>query len=160
MALPFVLSAGLRRAMPFIESAVIEGLSSNAISRALRAGGMGVQRQNLLDYVRWSRGEEIKKEAIRGLRRDLKPNIDRLRTSITKLRRRYSYKVGFTGFNPHSGKKEERWITVATDNLLSPSEAEGIAEDTIENDRENYPIQVEKTYLIDIQKAGLTGTLT
>jgi len=160
MALPFVLTAGLRRAMPFIEKAVVDGLSSNAISRALRQGGMGVQRQNLLDYVRFARGEEIKKEAIRGLRRDLKPNVGRLRTAITKLRRTYSYKVGYDGYNPHTGKKEKGFVTIATDNILSPMEAEGLAEDSIENDRGNYPVEVVKVFVVDIQKAGLAGTLT
>lgn len=160
MALPFVLSFGLRRAMPFIERGIALKLSGNAINRALIDSGIGIQRQNLLDYIRWVKGEEPKKAAIRSLRRDLKPNADRIREAITRIRRNYSYKVEYSGLNPQSGEYETRWINIATDMRLSPMQAESIAEDTIEADRDNYPIQIDKVFVVDIVKAGTAGTLT
>lgn len=136
-------SASIRRALPLIQAGVSRGLSSTALQRSLSRTGFGVRRTDLLDAMRSIRGEERAGSALRSIRRDRKPDPLRLPIAKTSIRRNFSFDVKVTGFDSNTGERFDRFITIATDDLMTRQEIEDKATEVIEDDQENYPMDID-----------------
>lgn len=153
------LSAAARFAYPFISRGVREGLSANAIGRALTAQGAGIRRADLLTLYRreseiWTHGQNL-----RYLNLTAKPNVGNLPEALTTIRRQYSYVVELRGRSLSDGSSVIRNVTVSTDKLLTRGEAEEIATLYAEEGRKEYGIDVDRVLLTSVLKAGAAGTI-
>lgn len=161
MALPLLasLTAAARFAYPFIARGVREGLSANAIGKALQAQGAGIRRSELLKLVRreteiWTHGQNL-----RYLNLTAKPNEANLPEALTTIRRRYSYVVELRGQSMSDGSSVVRNVTVSTDKLLTRGEAEDIASLYAEDGPQQYGLEVSSVLLTSVLKAGAAGTI-
>ena len=159
MATPAWLTRGLLRALPFVDRGIAEGLSANAIGRALAAEGLGVQRSVLLRYIREARGLEARSDYFRALRTDARPDPNRLPEALTKLRRNYSTRVKVRGYDSQTGQEVTRYFTVSSDLPLTKDEAIEDILAQIEEDDERYPLEVEEATALRQVRAGPRGTL-
>jgi len=161
MAEPFLnqLSDSARFAYPFIQSGVRQGLSANAIGKALTAQGAGVRRSELLSLVRreadiWTHGQNL-----RYLNLNSRPNIDTLPEALTTIRRQFSYVVELRGQSLSDGSAVIRNVTVSSDKLLTRGEAEEIASLYAEEGAHQYGLEVDSVLLTSVLKAGAAGTI-
>ncbi len=155
-----VLTVAARRAAPIIESAVGRGLSRKATQAILKASGMSFRRQEFLDVFRYFDTGQILARQWKNLRKDFYPNPDRMRESINPLRKKYSYKVRRDILNAEEGEPTKDYITVVSDRLLTPDEAETIAEEYTEQGDRYANKEYAPPVLEDVIKAGSTGTLS
>lgn len=161
MPLPFISTLGLaaRAAYPIIKRGVREGLSSRALQTALRASGLGLRRQTLLDIMRAERGVERAASQLRFLSPTFRPNPARLPTAITKIRRQYSFTVEVRGTLMSTGETIVQNITIATDKLLRRQEMEAMATQVVEDNSDRYGVDIQQSVLVSGRRAGAAGTL-
>lgn len=125
-------------------------MSSTSLQRALSARGMGVRRTDLLDAIRHVRGVERRTNALASVRRDRKPDPTRIAIARTNIRRSFSFVLRARGFDMVSGELTERFVTIASDKVLSRQELEDAARDMFEEGTSNYPMDIQN---ITLQKA-------
>lgn len=161
MPTPFLstLTKRARLAYPIIQRGVREGLSSRAISNTLKAGGVGIRRNTLLDIMRRERDVWEHGQNLRYLPLDRRPNPSRLPEALTRIRRNYSYEVFVTGIDTSMGVPRGQYVTVASSKLLTRREAETLAIEYAGGIHESGGIEIEKAQLNNILRAGPLGTL-
>lgn len=153
------LSKAARAALPIIQRGVREGLSGNSILSALRASGMGIRRQVLLDIIRAERGIISAGKHLSSIRLGFVPDPRRLPDALTKMRRSFSFTVRIRGTDISTGASIEQNISVALDRPLTRSQIESIAVDFIDADFDRYGIDIFDVTLIRGVQAGQLGTL-
>jgi hypothetical protein len=127
VAAPLVstLTAGARRAFPIIERGVREGLSSTTINKVIRdTFGAGVRRTVLLEVMRGIRGVQLSGNALRSVRLDRIPSIQRLPESVTRMTSRYAFTFKVRGVDAKTGNILERFVTYATNEPITRGEME------------------------------------
>lgn len=161
MALPFLLglSKTARAAFPIIQGGVARGLSGRGIERALKGAGLGIRRETLLDIIRREQGITRAGAQLRFLGTNRLPNIQRLPTALTRIRRRFSFTVQVTGRSIDSGLELLQNITVSTDTVLTRNELERIAEDAVLANQIRYGLDITSALLIGGKRAGAAGVL-
>ena len=161
MVAPFLLGQSLRarRASPIIRRGVREGISSRALTGILQRAGLGIRRQTLLDIMRLVEGEIAIGPVLSALGLNRRPNPLRLPPAITKIRRAFSFTVRVRGADLDTGIETERFVTVATDTLLTRGEIEALAEQAIESDLSRYKIIVSEFLLTGGLRSGAPGLL-
>ena len=123
------LSTRVQSNMAIIRGGVSRGLTSTQIQGLItQTGQTGLRRIDLLKGIRYAKGVQDTGPYLRSVRRDLRPNPARLPTSIAPMTRAYRFEVRIDGTNPLTGAKESNYVTVRTDNLLTPEELEAEAE--------------------------------
>jgi hypothetical protein len=146
------LTLQARQAIPFVESGLARGLSMNAIQRSLSEAGIGVRRAELLEVGRRVRGAELAADRLKFVRPDYRPDPALLAESISgKQLRGYSFTVRIRGLVELPGgavASGERYVNVATDELLSRAEIEEAAEAFLEDDEVYEPFVVESVELL------------
>lgn len=160
MAAPLIagLTRAARLALPFIERGVREGLSSRAIERAIRDGGLSApRRQVLLDTMRALKGVEDAGKALKFLRQDARPDPSRLPEALTTIRRQYSFTVEVRGTLISTGEDFVQHVTVTSDSLLTRAEMEEAAVEAVDQGQERYGIKVSSALPIKGIKAGKGG---
>lgn len=153
------LPAALRRAWPIITGGVKQGLSANSIQGVLKAAGMGVRRQTLLDGVRALRNGFAQQETLRILGDVIRPPLRMIPEALTRIRRRFSYLMEIQ--EEVESRIETRFFTLSSDDVLNRNEAISEATDLLENDAFKYgrEVRVVGATLTGIVKAGSLGTL-
>ena len=161
MPVPFLstLTKSARFAYPIIQRGVREGLASRSIATALSEAGLGIRRSILLDIMR--RERSLVKHALnmRFLPRNRMPNPLRLPTSITKLRRAYSYVIEAFGTDLGTGQLRKQTITVSSSKLLTRGDAENLAEQYAQGQYDSGQLEVDRVMLVNVMKAGELGTV-
>jgi len=155
-AIGIVLNKLAKQALPLIRGGVTKGLSSRAISTAIKATfGKSVRRSTLLSIIKQYKNIDTIGAQLKFLPRLSRPNPLRLPTALTKLRRKYSFVVRIRGHIEGTLERIEQMITISTDTILSRGEMEDIAESVIADDGDRYPIvDTTATLLSGIQAGG------
>ncbi|MAH49990.1 hypothetical protein CMI37_29495 [Candidatus Pacearchaeota archaeon] len=123
------LSTRVQSNMAIIRGGVSRGLTSKQIQGLItQTGQTGVRRTDLLKGIRYAKGVQDTGPYLRSIRRDLRPNPARLPTSIAPMTRKYRFEVRIDGTNPLTRTQESHYVTVRSDNLLTPEEIENEAE--------------------------------
>ena len=161
MAVPFVstLTPAARIAFPIIEGGVARGLSANAIETSLRATGMGIRRQTLLDIVRRVRNVDQVGAQLRNIRRGFIPDPRRIPEALTKLRRAFSFRVQLTGIDSSTGDRFTRFVNVALNQPATRQSIENQGLAFVMAEPQRYQMVVDEVLLVSGVKAGGEGTL-
>lgn len=159
MAAPFLLglSARARRASPIIRRAVREGISSRALTGILQKAGLGLRRQTLLDIMRLVEGEIAIGPVLSALGVNRLPNPLRLPPALTKIRRAFSFTVRVRGLDADTGATIERFVTIATDTVLTRGELEELAADAIDRGQDRYKLSATEFLLTGGLRTGTPG---
>jgi hypothetical protein len=125
-----IFTQSIRTAFPYIYSGVSQGLSANAIQKALSAAGLGVRRENLLTVVGMLRTQYGFPSWIQGKLVGQYPAADLFRFGYLGQEKAYSHVVKFVTMDSLTGHTNTNYLTVTSDTLLS-NEDLGAAVDTM-----------------------------
>lgn len=114
------LRPGSNRALaqPYVQRAVREGVSADALQAQLRAQGIGYRRQDLLSDRRYFAGAARQVDALKSVRRDFLPSADVHPTWHGTQIADYRYQVRGT-ITFRDGSTEDRTITLESRRPLS-----------------------------------------
>lgn len=146
------LSRAARRALPFIEAAVARGVSSTALQSDLAAAGMGVRRQDLLQAMRVTRGQDATANRLQNIRRNLLPDPRRIPLAQTDIRRNFSFTVRVDGTDPFTGERISKDITISSDTVLSRDDIAELVEDSIDLSNESTAIEPEDIIIVSAKR--------
>lgn len=132
------LTGGARTALPFIISGVSQGLSANAILTQLQAGGMGINRSNLLTLVRAVRGNLGTAAVYNKLSAPEIPPSYIFTPSATFMRNPFAYVLKVTQQSNLTGLYGTRNITISSPNALSNEQIEEYAEEIFADSDSDY----------------------
>lgn len=153
------LTGAARFSYPFIQRGVREGLSANAIQKALAANDVHLRRSTILDLVRKERELVSAGSSLKFLNQNSRPDPRRLPEALTAIRRQYSFTVEVRGTSLSSGESRVQNITVVSDRLMTRGEIEDTATGFAEDGGERYGMEVDSVLLTRGMKAGAFGTL-
>jgi len=145
------LSLGERIAYPFIRLGVSLGRSLGQIGAALTRAGAEIEATTIRRVIE---AEDIERRAgaeIAGASGDRIPDPAGIPEAITRQRREYAWRVRMGYIDPRTGKRESRYLTISTDQLLSPNEAKAEAAKALADD---YDIKGE--FLIESEIVTVT----
>lgn len=148
------LSLGERIAYPFIRLGVSLGRSLVSIGQSLTRAGAGIEARSIRRIVDAEETERRTATEIAGLPGDRIPDPAGIPEAITRQRREYAWRVRMGFIDPRTGQRQERFLTISTDQLLSPNEAIDKARDML---AEDYDIQGDflvESDIIGVTKAG------
>lgn len=129
-----LLSLGERIAYPFIRLGVTLGRSLAQIGAALTRTGAGIEARSVRRILEAEQEERQATREILGLPADRVPDPAGIPEAITRQRREYAWRVRMGFIDPRTGKSQERFLTISTDQLLSPNEAIELAEEMLAED--------------------------
>ena len=130
-----------RLALPYVVSMVAKEYSANRIIRELKVMGFkgrvshlvslkgvmqpihGIRRKVFLKLVRRVKGSFEAGRYVQSLRKNVLPNPDNIPEAVFKIKRNYSYKIHIRGFNLATGINEDRYLSLATNILISKNDA-------------------------------------
>jgi len=90
------LSKAQNAALPFIRSAVAQGIGATSLYESLQKAGAGVRKTWLLEAYRNESGIVKTGYAVQNVRHDYFPSFDKLAPSVTDTFRKYSFNVGIS----------------------------------------------------------------
>ena len=157
MPLPLLatLPKTARIAYPIIQAGTRRGLSSRAIERIVRQAGLSISRgRSILPIMRAVQAIEVAGANIRFIPKLLRINVFRLPTSLTFIRRNFSFTVRVVGRDIF-GNLIDRFVTVSTDRtLVTPAEIEAAADNLVsEEGQSDTLVEVESTLQSGVQRA-------
>lgn len=157
MAFPFLETASksVRTFFPFAKRAVLEGISANRAIEAFRLAGNAIRRTDALELIRQIRGVERIGSALKNLRLSNRPDPNRLPEALTKTRRRFGFTVKVTVYSPAEDTTFDRWITVATDKLLTREEIEDFASEMASDESYGRELEAQSSQLYSGYKAAI-----
>lgn len=126
-------------------------LSANAIIREVRGMGFHVQRSAALDVIRQVKAQIANRSYVKGLTHRQLPKMTELAYSPFRITSKYQYMVSIIGTDPITGELSQRWITVASDKLITKAAAEELAISSI--------IGEERYNMEDIRSASVENIL-
>lgn len=145
------LSLGERIAYPFIRLGVTLGRSLASIGASLTRAGAGIEARSIRRIVEAEESERRVAREVVGTAPDRLPDPAGIPEAITRQRREYAWRVRMGFIDPRTGQRQERFLTISTDQLLSPNEAKQAAADML---AEDYDIQGD--FLIESDIIGVT----
>ncbi len=128
MAIPLLqlvaVTKGLREALPFLEGLVARNPAASATSilKVARDAGLSFRDAPAFQLVGQLKSNLQTLSRLRLTDFAQVPSDEELEVAVTPLRKNYSYLVGIQGTNPLTGGRERRFVTVVSDNSLSPNE--------------------------------------
>lgn len=143
------LPRSARQALPIIERGIREGLSSRALTSIIREAGIPISRTSVLRATRALRGETLTITDIKLQPRDVPFDVNRLPTSLTRIRRELSFRVAVRGIDAN-GQPVERHVTVATDDASKTL-------DDILSEAEQYVSDPTDYGLAEVQEIEVIG---
>lgn len=146
-----LLSLGERIAYPFIRLGVTLGRSLASIGASLTRAGAGIEARSIRRIVEAEAGERRTAREVVGTAPDHLPDPAGIPEAITRQRREYAWRVRMGFIDPRTGQRQERFLTISTDQLLSPNEAIDQARSML---AEDYDIQGD--FLIESELIGVT----
>jgi hypothetical protein len=134
-------------------------LSSRRIAESLIAQGLGMKRQTLLDIMRYFNGKEKAANTIKYTRKDRLPRASSLPEAIGKLRRNFSFVVGYEGYDIRSNEKINGFITLSRDKMAAPGTLESEARKYLEDEEHQKYLMLNRVWFESGVKAGKQGVL-
>lgn len=122
-------SKTIRTATPFIVHGVSAGLSANSILSSLQAGGLGVRRSTGLNMIRNLRKQYGAPGLVKGVKPGLFPEPERYGIAAYPTKRKFTYVMKVTGYNPVTGLSDVQHVNVVSDDTLTLAELEETAID-------------------------------
>ncbi len=118
------VTKGLREALPFLEHIVTDNpeLSARAILGMARDAGLRFTDAPAFNIVAQLKANLNAKELFNLTAFDELPKFTSLERAVTPLAKNYSFLVKITGYNALTGERENRHISVVSDNLLTPAD--------------------------------------
>lgn len=147
-------SLGERIAYPFIRLGVTLGRSLAAIGASLTRAGAGIEASSIRRIID---AEEVERRTARevvGTAPDRLPDPSGIPEAITRQRREYAWRVRMGFIDPRTGQRQERFLTISTDQLLSPNEAMEAADRMLADDYEISGAFVVEHEIIGVTRAG------
>ena len=159
MPLPLLatLPKTARIAYPIIQAGTRRGLSSRAIESIVRTAGLPISRgRSILPIMRQVQAIEAAGANIRFIPKFLRINVVRLPTSLTFIRRNFSFTVRVVGRDIF-GNLIDRFVTVSTDRrLITPAEIETAADNLVsEEGQSDTLMDVRSTLQSGVQRADV-----
>lgn len=114
---------GARIAQPFIRLGVRLGRTISQIGAAVTRAGARVEADQLRRIVIAERQLADETAEVLGLPRNRIIDPQSIPEAITRQRRQFAWKVRTVFIDPRTGERIERFLTISTDDLLSPNEA-------------------------------------
>lgn len=115
------ITKGLREALPFLEHLV--GLDPEASARSIlsaaRAVGLSFSDGPAFNVVAQIKANIASVSRLNALGPDELPDIAELVRTEAPLKKNYAFVVKITGYNANTGEREERGVTVVSDELLT-----------------------------------------
>jgi hypothetical protein len=171
------LTAGAREAAPFILSLSQIGqvqtltrvqqetlanlglenvtLSANRILQIANDAGLAVRRSDGLALIRNARQQVSTRPYISSVGLDKLPNPARFATPAYQMNDNYHYLVRVDGVDPETGERTTRYVTVASETVLTKQAALDTAGAYIETDPESYHIS---EYELTVENAFVNPT--
>ncbi len=144
---------------PFILSAARRGLSGAATLRALRASKYTIGNEAFGELFRRATIQESLNSQLRFMRRDFMPNPRRLAEAITKQSRAFVFTVRIKGINPATKERDERFVNIATDTLMTRGELEVMAANTVGQGIDSVGLDDTVFTLVGGTRAGMLGQI-
>ena len=132
------VTEGLNTALPFLHSLVGKGLPANEILRQASTAGFAIRRSSGLAAIRQLKDISSASNYIKAVRNDFLPNPDRIAFAVTDIRRNYSYRVRVDGRDSVTGEKQQFFVQVTSDRLMTKSDAYAQAAALTALNAENY----------------------
>jgi len=121
---------------------------------------MGVRRQTLFQLVQAERVAIAAGHQFRFLGKNVLPNRLNIPQALGKLRRQYSYTVDLRGPTWAKDRKDVQQVTVVSDVLLTPAQAEESASQMGVAGKDRYNREISQVVLVGIRQAGGEGLWT
>lgn len=137
-------------AFPFISRGVAEGMSSEAIIKALRETGLSYRRQDMLADIRSVREGAKVREEFRTMTPDTPVDPDRYAMWEWNIKEPYLYQVALSVTDRQTGKTELQYYGVLSDRVLTRREAEEIATSAMAAMLEAYNKEVKRGVLSNV----------
>jgi hypothetical protein len=150
-------SRSVRAAEPFIRSGARRDATFREIAGAIRAGGLRIGNERLLDALQRERTIVEHGRALRFLGRQQRPAVERLPESLTRLRREFSFAVDVEGTLIATGATRVQAVTVSTDAVLTRQEIEDEALVAVARGESRYGLQATSATIRFGMRAGRMG---
>ncbi len=142
-----------KRALSGIRGGVARGVAPKVIEKTLQKAGIPVPQPTLTKVITTERKRRAQSQALKFLGRTRRPNPTRLPLSLTPIGRAFSFLVELKGIDERTGEAVQKWITIATDELLTRQEIEDRAASMFEADPEKYQIKSPSFALVEGMRA-------
>ncbi len=118
------LTKGLREALPFFEHIIEQSplASATHVIELARDAGLSFRDSGAFNIISQLKSNASLKAAFKLTSFDSLPDPNTLGIAITPLRKDYSYLVSIKGLNEVTGARERRFVTIVSDDLLSPAQ--------------------------------------
>jgi len=126
-------------------------LSANAILRELRGAGLPIRRQLGLDLVRQLRGNQVKANRIKNVRKDRLPTERVIGRAPTPTVQDFSARIRVVGIDTATGERRERFVTVGSSRNRTIGELETIASRIVEAEPDRYGLRQITAELQDLR---------
>lgn len=146
-----LLSLGERVAYPFIRLGVTLGRTIASIGASLARAGAGIEARSIRRIVEAEEAERRVARDVLGPSPDRVPDPAGIPEAITRQRREYAWRIRMGFIDPRSGARADRFLTISTDQLLSPNEAKQAASEMLSED---YDIQGD--FITESEILGVT----
>ena len=133
-----LLTDAARLANQWVASALARGLGPTEALTAYRSSGMRIRTQTWYDVWALAKTGSERVSRISATPLDKVPSLRHFTPALTRQLRRYAYNVSFTIYDPTSGERDVRNITVSTSILLTRREVNTRAVDAYTMDGSRY----------------------
>lgn len=115
---------GLREALPYFAKAVEAAptLSATEIIAEARGAGLSFRDSGAFNIISQLKANVATRLAFKLTAFDELPSTSALETAVTPLSKDYSFLVSIRGLNQVTGEREKRFVTVVSDELLTPEQ--------------------------------------
>ena len=142
-----------RMALPFVRSALAQGVSGNKIQKMLTDMGAGMQRSRIQEIVRYYRDRTLKDEMITAGSHARIADVNNVPFSEFRQKKKLNYTVTYSAIDEATGEAISQHVTIVTNRTnLKLSTIEAKATELLEADNENYPFTVENVTVSGITK--------
>lgn len=153
------LSKSARMAFPAIRAGVRQGLSIEAIGKAVRGSGLRISNEALWQGISLERKVVRYGQSLKFLRPESKPNYARLPQALTRIARQFSFQVEVRGTDLKTGELRVQQVTVSTSSELTRGEIERKAGQAVIGAEGRYGIAVDSAVITFGMQAGSEGSL-
>lgn len=127
----------------FILKGITQGLSGNAIQKALTANGLGVRRTDLLSRIAQLSNVPQRASVLRFVPNGAYPGQDLFTVGGSYQTKPYLYTVRMDVVDNVTGERRTMWRQISSSDVLTPGEAKEAAEDNISTADSNHDVTVD-----------------
>ena len=136
--------------LPFAVSGVSRGMSVNAILTSARAGGLKISNRAGSALIGVLRSDAAAPSVIRGGAKGRFPAVSLWKLGGPSQRRKYNYVYSLTGTNFRTGERVATHVTIASDDVLTLTQARDMASELIVSSESGSGIEQPSLRLVRI----------